>query len=85
MQAMDADKLRELWTLRLAGLAAADALIAASRRAADVDELLRRADRMFLRGVKRDAKTDEEERRVRGIWVEWRRRAAAAGAVPRHS
>jgi hypothetical protein len=74
-------ELKTLWKMRLKGLKAADALIRASRQAASVDELLQRADRMFLRSANKDGK---EEERVREIWFEWRKRAAAAGAATGH-
>jgi hypothetical protein len=73
---MSKAELKKLWMLRLKGLVAANALIQASRRDASVDELLGRADRMFLRGASKNGK---EEQRVREIWIEWRRRTFAAG------
>jgi hypothetical protein len=79
---MDKAELKALWTLRLRGLAAVNARVAQERTSATTDELLARADRVFMQG---GAKRDKEEQRVRAIWIEWRRRATAADLAASHS
>lgn len=83
---MDKARLRELWARRLAGLAAAGELINAARRTADVDELLRRMDRMFIRGPKKHGKAQKaaqvEEQVVLRGWSA--RRAVVARIVGGH-
>lgn len=78
---MNDNKLRELWRIRMAGMKAMNERIALERRNADVDSLIQRMSRLFMRGNKHDKKEEE----VRRIWIAWGARAVAAGVVSRAS
>lgn len=85
---MDNVELRRCWQLRIDGMRAVNARVSASRLSSSVDELLLRADRMFIRARKTHGKakaTSKTEAAAREVWTRWRARIAAAGAPARDS
>ena len=85
---MDKAELKALWKQRIDGMRIVNERVNASRRACSADELLSRAERMFIRSKPTHGETKatgQEEADCREVWIKWRARFAAGGSTTSNS